>query len=205
MVLSRPDRGLGHCWKEHEIRGVLGPGHWDSSSACGMESVGGLALVWGVAARLRVELAPGVPLCRWGRCQACGMGLAPCVSGCVWERSLLSAPRLSACCPSLTAFLFAAAAKFEAPGPFSEQASLLDLDFDPLPPVASPVKAPTPSGQVGVSPPLPTGPTGLWAPGAWVHVCPPTSSGGFGAPGLSSHSPPFPWSPGPSSCHLPWS
>ncbi|XP_008562209.1 PREDICTED: myc box-dependent-interacting protein 1-like, partial [Galeopterus variegatus] len=36
---------------------------------------------------------------------------------------------------------------FEAPGPFSEQASLLDLDFDPLPPVASPVKAPTPSGQ----------------------------------------------------------
>lgn len=41
------------------------------------------------------------------------------------------------------------AAKFEAPGRFSEQASLLDLDFDPLPPVASPVKAPTPSGQVG--------------------------------------------------------
>ncbi|XP_063114909.1 myc box-dependent-interacting protein 1 isoform X6 [Cavia porcellus] len=37
--------------------------------------------------------------------------------------------------------------QFEAPGPFSEQASLLDLDFDPIPPVASPVKAPTPSGQ----------------------------------------------------------
>ncbi|XP_045415939.1 myc box-dependent-interacting protein 1 isoform X1 [Eulemur rufifrons] len=37
--------------------------------------------------------------------------------------------------------------QFEAPGPFSEQASLLDLDFDPLPPVASPAKAPTPSGQ----------------------------------------------------------
>ncbi|XP_012667173.1 myc box-dependent-interacting protein 1 isoform X4 [Otolemur garnettii] len=37
--------------------------------------------------------------------------------------------------------------QFEAPGPFSEQASLLDLDFDSLPPVASPVKAPTPSGQ----------------------------------------------------------
>ncbi|XP_036739957.2 myc box-dependent-interacting protein 1 isoform X19 [Manis pentadactyla] len=37
--------------------------------------------------------------------------------------------------------------QFEAPGPFSEQASLLDLDFDPLPPAASPVKAPTPSGQ----------------------------------------------------------
>ncbi|XP_037704931.1 myc box-dependent-interacting protein 1 [Choloepus didactylus] len=37
--------------------------------------------------------------------------------------------------------------QFEAPGPFSEQASLLDLDFDPLPPVASPVKVPTPSAQ----------------------------------------------------------
>ncbi|XP_014637989.1 PREDICTED: myc box-dependent-interacting protein 1 isoform X6 [Ceratotherium simum simum] len=37
--------------------------------------------------------------------------------------------------------------QFEAPGPFSEQASLLDLDFDPLPPVASPMKVPTPSGQ----------------------------------------------------------
>ncbi|XP_037379087.1 myc box-dependent-interacting protein 1 isoform X2 [Talpa occidentalis] len=37
--------------------------------------------------------------------------------------------------------------QFEAPGPFSEQASLLDLDLDPLPPVASPVKAPTPAGQ----------------------------------------------------------
>ncbi|GAB1301533.1 Myc box-dependent-interacting protein 1 [Apodemus speciosus] len=37
--------------------------------------------------------------------------------------------------------------QFEAPGPFSEQASLLDLDFEPIPPVASPVKAPTPSAQ----------------------------------------------------------
>ncbi|XP_066201017.1 myc box-dependent-interacting protein 1 isoform X7 [Saccopteryx leptura] len=37
--------------------------------------------------------------------------------------------------------------QFEALGPFSEQASLLDLDFDPLPPVASPVKAPMPSSQ----------------------------------------------------------
>nr|XP_019573528.1 PREDICTED: myc box-dependent-interacting protein 1 isoform X9 [Rhinolophus sinicus] len=37
--------------------------------------------------------------------------------------------------------------QFEAPGPFSEQASLLDLDFDPLPPVVSPVKVPTPTGQ----------------------------------------------------------
>ncbi|XP_019573525.2 myc box-dependent-interacting protein 1 isoform X9 [Rhinolophus sinicus] len=37
--------------------------------------------------------------------------------------------------------------QFEAPGPFSEQASLLDLDFDPLPPAVSPVKVPTPTGQ----------------------------------------------------------
>ncbi|KAM6178771.1 myc box-dependent-interacting protein 1 isoform 4-T4 [Rhynchocyon petersi] len=37
--------------------------------------------------------------------------------------------------------------QFEAPGCYPEQASLLDLDFDPLPPVTSPVKAPTPSGQ----------------------------------------------------------
>ncbi|XP_072469529.1 myc box-dependent-interacting protein 1 isoform X7 [Notamacropus eugenii] len=39
--------------------------------------------------------------------------------------------------------------QFDAPGPFQENASLLDLDFDPIPPVASPVKAPTPSGQPG--------------------------------------------------------
>ncbi|XP_036600021.1 myc box-dependent-interacting protein 1 isoform X5 [Trichosurus vulpecula] len=37
--------------------------------------------------------------------------------------------------------------QFDAPGPFQENASLLDLDFDPIPPVASPVKVPTPSGQ----------------------------------------------------------
>ncbi|XP_030743699.1 myc box-dependent-interacting protein 1 isoform X2 [Echinops telfairi] len=37
--------------------------------------------------------------------------------------------------------------QFEALGPFSEQASLLDLDFDSHPPVASPGRAPTPSSQ----------------------------------------------------------
>ncbi|XP_049629073.1 myc box-dependent-interacting protein 1 isoform X3 [Suncus etruscus] len=52
--------------------------------------------------------------------------------------------------------------QFEAPGPFSEQASLLDLDFDPLPPVASPVKAPTPSGQ-----PIPWD---LWEPAEATEV-----------------------------------
>lgn len=81
---------------------------------------------------------------------------------------------------SLTAFL--SAAKFEAPGPFSEQASLLDLDFDPLPPVSSPVKAPTPSGQVGLSLPPPMGPRprGHGALGSWL----PTGRGGHGGPGL---------------------
>ncbi|XP_072816903.1 myc box-dependent-interacting protein 1 isoform X3 [Vicugna pacos] len=67
--------------------------------------------------------------------------------------------------------------QFEAPGPFSEQASLLDLDFDPLPPVASPVKAPTPSGQVGLSPPLPTGPPASGHRGQ--GSCPPTGRVGL--------------------------
>lgn len=117
------------------------------------------------------------------------MGRAcPCVGGCVWERSLLCAPQLSACCPSLTAFLSAAAAKFEAPGPFSEQASLLDLDFDPLPPVASPVKAPTPSGQVGASPPPPMGPLASGHRGLGSRL-PTNLLWGFWGPGLSSHSP----------------
>nr|XP_058907823.1 myc box-dependent-interacting protein 1 isoform X16 [Kogia breviceps] len=58
--------------------------------------------------------------------------------------------------------------QFEAPGPFSEQASLLDLDFDPLPPVASPVKAPTPSGQ--------SIPWDLWEVSCVCSVPTPTSS-----------------------------
>lgn len=45
--LVQPAPWLGRCWKEHEIRGVVGRAHWDISSACGMESVGGWALVWG--------------------------------------------------------------------------------------------------------------------------------------------------------------
>uniref|UniRef100_A0A8D1LDW8 Myc box-dependent-interacting protein 1 n=1 Tax=Sus scrofa TaxID=9823 RepID=A0A8D1LDW8_PIG len=60
--------------------------------------------------------------------------------------------------------------QFEAPGPFSEQASLLDLDFDPLPPVASPVKAPTPSGQ--------SIPWDLWEPAEALEV-----AGGAQEPG----------------------
>uniref|UniRef100_G1S0D1 Myc box-dependent-interacting protein 1 n=1 Tax=Nomascus leucogenys TaxID=61853 RepID=G1S0D1_NOMLE len=56
--------------------------------------------------------------------------------------------------------------QFEAPGPFSEQASLLDLDFDPLPPVTSPVKAPTPSGQ--------SIPWDLWEVSCTSALCPGT-------------------------------
>ncbi|KAM6178770.1 myc box-dependent-interacting protein 1 isoform 3-T3 [Rhynchocyon petersi] len=52
--------------------------------------------------------------------------------------------------------------QFEAPGCYPEQASLLDLDFDPLPPVTSPVKAPTPSGQ--------SIPWDLWEPGEAAEV-----------------------------------
>ncbi|KAM5279801.1 myc box-dependent-interacting protein 1 isoform 3-T3 [Ctenodactylus gundi] len=65
--------------------------------------------------------------------------------------------------------------QFEAPGPFSEQASLLDLDFDPLPPVASPVKAPTPSGQ--------SIPWDLWEPAEASEV-----AGGAQEPGETAAS-----------------
>lgn len=41
------------------------------------------------------------------------------------------------------------AAKFDAPGPFQEGASLLDLDFDPIKPDATVGKTPTPASQVG--------------------------------------------------------
>ncbi|XP_077926782.1 myc box-dependent-interacting protein 1 isoform X4 [Halichoerus grypus] len=88
--------------------------------------------------------------------------------------------------------------QFEAPGPFSEQASLLDLDFDPLPPVASPVKAPTPSGQVGLSPPAPAGPWVSGAPGHGLmsgHVCP--SEAGLWGLGSTGSPPTHCPSPGP--------
>ncbi|XP_024593778.1 myc box-dependent-interacting protein 1 isoform X7 [Neophocaena asiaeorientalis asiaeorientalis] len=102
--------------------------------------------------------------------------------------------------------------QFEAPGPFSEQASLLDLDFDPLPPVASPVKAPTPSGQVGVNPPLPTGPPasgprglGSCLPSGHVGPSGPRPLGVLGSPGSPPTHCPSPGALVPSSCHLPWS
>lgn len=47
------------------------------------------------------------------------------------------------------------AAKFDAPGPFQEGASLVDLDFDPIKPINSPVgKSPTPAAQVSLSLPF---------------------------------------------------
>lgn len=48
----------------------------------------------------------------------------------------------------LTLLFFLTAAKFDAPGPFQEGASLLDLDFDPIKPDAGVGKAPTPVSQV---------------------------------------------------------
>lgn len=59
----------------------------------------------------------------------------------------------SACvCECLTFVLlfFLTAAKFDAPGPFQEGASLLDLDFDPIKPDATVGKTPTPASQVGL-------------------------------------------------------
>lgn len=50
----------------------------------------------------------------------------------------------------LVLLFFLNAAKFDAPGPFQEGASLLDLDFDPIKPDNSPIgKSPTPVVQVG--------------------------------------------------------
>uniref|UniRef100_A0A8C3YBQ3 Myc box-dependent-interacting protein 1 n=1 Tax=Catagonus wagneri TaxID=51154 RepID=A0A8C3YBQ3_9CETA len=86
--------------------------------------------------------------------------------------------------------------QFEAPGPFSEQASLLDLDFDPLPPVASPVKAPTPSGQ--------SIPWDLWEPtespaGSLPSGEPSAAEGTFAVAWPSQTAEPGPAQPGEAS------
>lgn len=52
-------------------------------------------------------------------------------------------------CLMLVLLFFLTAAKFDAPGPFQEGASLLDLDFDPIKPDATVGKTPTPASQVG--------------------------------------------------------
>ena len=52
-------------------------------------------------------------------------------------------------CLMLILLFFLTAAKFDAPGPFQEGASLLDLDFDPIKPDATVGKTPTPASQVG--------------------------------------------------------
>lgn len=93
MVLSRPDRGLGHCWKEHEIRGVLGPGHWDSSSACGMESVGGLALVWGGGCQAEGGAGPRCAFVWVGRVPGVWDGPGPlCRRVCLGEEPAVCTP-----------------------------------------------------------------------------------------------------------------
>ncbi|XP_025713538.1 myc box-dependent-interacting protein 1 isoform X3 [Callorhinus ursinus] len=86
--------------------------------------------------------------------------------------------------------------QFEAPGPFSEQASLLDLDFDPLQPVASPVKAPTPSGQ--------SIPWDLWEPtespaGSLPSREPSTAEGTFAVAWPSQTAEPGPAQPAEAS------
>lgn len=53
-------------------------------------------------------------------------------------------------CLTLVLLFFLTAAKFDAPGPFQEGASLLDLDFDPIKPDATMGKTPTPASQVGL-------------------------------------------------------
>lgn len=95
----------------------------------------------------------GVGLVGGNMCQGVWRGrAAPCEGPLsVWAPMCLCWPCPPVCAFFITnCFLLAAAAQFEAPRSFSEQASLLDLDFDPLPPVASPVKAPMPSSQVGL-------------------------------------------------------
>lgn len=52
-------------------------------------------------------------------------------------------------CLMLILLLSLTAAKFDAPGPFQEGASLLDLDFDPIKPDATVGTTPTPASQVG--------------------------------------------------------
>lgn len=52
-------------------------------------------------------------------------------------------------CLTLILLFSLTAAKFDAPGPFQEGASLLDLDFDPIKPDATVGKTPTPASQVG--------------------------------------------------------
>lgn len=60
----------------------------------------------------------------------------------------LPPPRTRVCLMLILLFSLTAA-KFDAPGPFQEGASLLDLDFDPIKPDATVGKTPTPASQVG--------------------------------------------------------
>lgn len=60
-------------------------------------------------------------------------------------------PPCTRVCLMLILLLSLTAAKFDAPGPFQEGASLLDLDFDPIKPDATVGKTPTPASQVGSS------------------------------------------------------
>lgn len=141
------------------------------SSWCGREPVQGRVALGSVPGCEVDGLVPGLCASVCACMCACSVHVCRvcvCLCLCVCLR-LQCLPGVRAPSLTLTASSSAAAAKFEAPGPFSEQASLLDLDFDPLPPVTSPVKAPTPSGQVGCAHHCPRA---HQPPGAqpWAHV-----------------------------------
>ncbi|XP_065417526.1 myc box-dependent-interacting protein 1 isoform X39 [Chrysemys picta bellii] len=73
--------------------------------------------------------------------------------------------------------------QFDAPGPFQEGASLLDLDFDPIKPDASPVgKTPTPATQPAETAPASAEPAGNEAPPASAEASGTEAAAGAEAP-----------------------
>ncbi|XP_038277735.1 myc box-dependent-interacting protein 1 isoform X5 [Dermochelys coriacea] len=95
--------------------------------------------------------------------------------------------------------------QFDAPGPFQEGASLLDLDFDPIKPDASPVgKTPTPATQSlpwdlwepAETPPASAEPAGREAPPASAEAAGTEAGAGAEAPKMETDS-------GSAPCSLP--
>ncbi|XP_043360838.1 myc box-dependent-interacting protein 1 isoform X9 [Dermochelys coriacea] len=87
--------------------------------------------------------------------------------------------------------------QFDAPGPFQEGASLLDLDFDPIKPDASPVgKTPTPATQPAETPPASAEPAGREAPPASAEAAGTEAGAGAEAPKMETDS-------GSAPCSLP--
>ncbi|XP_043380994.1 myc box-dependent-interacting protein 1 isoform X7 [Chelonia mydas] len=79
--------------------------------------------------------------------------------------------------------------QFDAPGPFQEGASLLDLDFDPIKPDASPVgKTPTPATQPAETAPASAEPAGTEAPPASAEAAGTEAAAGAEAPKMETDS-----------------